>query len=95
VRPDTKKYTFVDTCYGTHHLQFAYDEPNDMLTSGGGQVVGWLDTKSSTPPATPQRHRAGRPVLDTNGNGRRDDGWVSRQPADAKRDARIAAGFWR
>jgi hypothetical protein len=44
--PDTKKYTFVDTCYGTHHLQFAYDDPNDTLwTSGGGQVIGWLNTK--------------------------------------------------
>src|SRR5690606_33596187 len=44
--PDTQKYTFVDTCYGTHHLQFAYDDANDTLwTSGGGQVVGWLNTK--------------------------------------------------
>src|SRR6185503_17984978 len=23
--PKTQKYTFVDTCFGTHHLQFGYD----------------------------------------------------------------------
>ena len=41
--PKTQQYTFVDTCFGTHHLQF---DANDILwTSGGGQVVGWLDMK--------------------------------------------------
>jgi hypothetical protein len=95
--PDTKKYTFVDTCYGTHHLQFAYDDPNDMLwTSGGGQVVGWLDTKKFDATGDAAASQGWSPhVLDTNGNGRRDDGWVEPgQPADAKRDTRIAAGFY-
>ena len=41
--PKTMKYTFVDTCFKTHHLQF---DANDVLwTSGGGQVIGWLDMK--------------------------------------------------
>ena len=41
--PKTMKYTFIDTCFGTHHLQF---DANDVLwTSGGGQVVGWFDMK--------------------------------------------------
>ena len=90
--PDTKKYTFVDTCYGTHHLQFAYDDPNDTLwTSGGGQVVGWLDTKKFDATGDAAASQGWSPhVLDTNGNGRRDD-WVEPgQPADAKRDTRIA-----
>ena len=95
--PDTKQYTFVDTCYGTHHLQFAYDDANDTLwTSGGGQVVGWLDTKKFDATGDAAASQGWSPhVLDTNGNGRRDAGWVEPgQPADARRDTRIAAGFY-
>ncbi len=43
--PKTRKYTFVDTCFSTHHLQFGYDENETLWTSGGGPVVGWLNTK--------------------------------------------------
>src|SRR5690606_35938518 len=32
--PDTGEYTFVDTCFGTHHLQFAEDEDDTLWTSG-------------------------------------------------------------
>ena len=32
----TMKYTFVDTCFGTHHLQFGYDANDTLWTSGGG-----------------------------------------------------------
>jgi hypothetical protein len=95
--PDTKKYTFVDTCYGTHHLQFAYDDPNDTLwTSGGGQVIGWLNTKQFDATGDAAASQGWSPhVLDTNGNGRRDDGWVEPgQPPIAQRDTRIASGFY-
>jgi hypothetical protein len=95
--PDTQKYTFVDTCYGTHHLQFAYNDENDTLwTSGGGQVIGWLDTKLFDATGDAAAAQGWSPhVLDTNGNGRRDPDWVEPgQPADAKRDTRIAAGFY-
>ncbi len=43
--PKTKKYSFVDTCFSTHHLQFGYDANDTLWTSGGGPVVGWLNTK--------------------------------------------------
>ena len=45
--PKTMKYTFVDTCFTTHHLQFGFDKNNTLWTSsgGGGGVVGWLNTK--------------------------------------------------
>ena len=36
---------FVDTCYSTHHPQFGYDANDTLWTSGGGPVVGWLNTK--------------------------------------------------
>ena len=46
--PKTKQFTFIDTCFSTHHLQFAEDA-NDTLwlgaAAGEGDVVGWLKTK--------------------------------------------------
>ena len=39
------KYTFVDTCFATHHLQFGYDENDTLWVSGSGPVVGWVNTK--------------------------------------------------
>ena len=32
--PKTMKYTFVDTCFGTHHLQFGYDANDTLWFSG-------------------------------------------------------------
>ena len=45
--PKTQKAEFVDTCFTTHHLNFASDANNTLWTSsgGGGGVVGWVNTK--------------------------------------------------
>src|SRR5438309_7613120 len=43
--PKTMKYTSVDTCFQTHHLQFGYDAHHTAWTSGGGPVVGWIKNK--------------------------------------------------
>src|SRR4029077_12032001 len=43
--PKTMKYTFIDTCLQTHHLQFGFDDNDTLWTSGGGPVVGWLGTQ--------------------------------------------------
>lgn len=43
--PRTEEITHISTCFGTHHLMFAEDANDTLWTSGGGQVVGWLDTK--------------------------------------------------
>ena len=32
--PATKKFTLIDTCFGTHHLQFAEDENNTLYAFG-------------------------------------------------------------
>lgn len=93
--PKTQKYTFVDTCFSTHHLQFASDANNTLWTSGGGQVVGWLDTRKFDETGDAAASQGWSPfVLDTNGNGRRDE-WVEPDaPVDPKRDKRIAGGFY-
>ena len=43
--PETEELTHISTCFSTHHLMFAEDEDNTLWTSGGGQVVGWLNTR--------------------------------------------------
>ena len=43
--PKTMKYTFVDTCFGTHHPQFGYDANDTLWFSGTGPVAGWVNTK--------------------------------------------------
>ena len=93
--PKTMDYTFVDTCFGTHHLQFGYDANDTLWTSGGGPVVGWLDTKKfeATGDAAASQGWTAL-VLDTNGNGRRDDYVEPNQPVDPSKDKRIVAGFY-
>src|SRR3712207_5342449 len=72
--PETMDYTFVDTCFGTHHLQFGYGDDNTLWVSGSGPVAGWLNVKKfdeTGDAAASQGWTAW--VLDTNGNGQRDD----------------------
>ncbi len=34
--PKTMKYSFIDTCFGTHHPQFGYDADDTLWLSGTG-----------------------------------------------------------
>ena len=90
-----KTYTTIDTCFSTHHLQFAEDENHTLWTSGGGAVVGWLNTKmyDETGDAAASQGWTAL-VLDTNGNGRRDDYVEPDQPVDPALDKRINASFY-
>jgi hypothetical protein len=93
--PKTMKYTFVDTCYTTHHLQFAYDANDTLWTSGGGPVIGWVNTKLFDETGDAGKSQGWTAfVLDTNGNGRRDDYVEPDQPVDATKDKRIRGGFY-
>ena len=93
--PESGDYTFIDTCFSTHHLQFAADERNTLWTSGGGEVVGWLDTKAFDETGDAARAQGWTAlVLDTNGNGRRDDYVEPDEPLDPTKDKRIVAGFY-
>ena len=93
--PKTQKYTFVDTCYGTHHPQFGYDANDTLWTSGGGPVVGWLNTKMFDATGDAARSQGWTAlILDTNGNGRRDEYIEPDQPMDPAKDKRVNAGFY-
>ena len=96
--PATRNFTLVDTCFGTHHLVFAEDAANTLWFSGGGAasgVVGWLNTKMFLETGDAARSQGWTAfVLDTNGNGRRDQYVEPGQPIDPTKDTRITAGYY-
>ncbi|MSQ52766.1 MAG: carboxypeptidase regulatory-like domain-containing protein [Betaproteobacteria bacterium] len=93
--PKTMEYKFVDTCFSTHHLQFAMDANDTLWTSGGGPVVGWVNTKMFDETGDAAKSQGWTElVLDTNGNGQRDEHTQPDQPMDPTKDRRIIAGFY-
>jgi hypothetical protein len=93
--PRTKKYTHISTCFSTHHVMFAEDANNTLWTSGGGPVIGWLNTKQFDATGDEYASQGWTPlIMDTNGNGRR-DAWVEpNQPVDPTKDKRYGSGFY-
>jgi hypothetical protein len=93
--PKTKKLTHISTCFGTHHLMFAEDANHTLWTSGGGQVVGWLNTKLFDETGDEMKSQGWTPlVMDTNGNGRRDAYVEPDQPVDPTKDKRFGGAFY-
>jgi hypothetical protein len=87
--PKTMKYVFVDTCFGSHHLQF---DAKDRLWTSGAQVAGWIDTKMFDATGDAAKSQFWSPfVLDTNGNGKRDEFAEPNQAANADKDTRFSA----
>ncbi|WOJ90905.1 carboxypeptidase-like regulatory domain-containing protein [Methylocapsa polymorpha] len=95
--PKTKKFTLIDTCFSTHHLQFAQDVNNTLWFSsgGGGGVVGWLNRRAFDETGDAAKSQGWTAlVLDANGNGQRDDYVEPGEPVDPTKDKRIAAAFY-
>ena len=89
--PKTMKYSFIDTCFGTHHPQFGYDADNTLWLSGTGVVAGWVNTKVWDETGDAAKAQGWAPfVLDTSGNGKVDEWSEPGQPAQAGKDMRIA-----
>ncbi|HEX7122664.1 MAG TPA: carboxypeptidase-like regulatory domain-containing protein [Gemmatimonadaceae bacterium] len=94
--PETQRLTHISTCYSTHHLMFAEDSTHTLWTSGGGPVVGWFDTRKFDETGDEVAAQGWTAlILDTNGNGRRDEDYVGpNDPVDPTKDKRIGAGFY-
>ena len=93
--PTTKQITHISTCFGTHHLMFAEDANRTLWTSGGGQVVGWLNTKMFDETHDEVKSQGWTAlVLDTNGNGKRDAYVEPNQPLDPTKDKRYGSAFY-
>jgi hypothetical protein len=93
--PETKKFTLATTCFGTHHLEFSWDDTNTLWFSGGGDVVGWFNTKVFDETHDSEKAQGWTAmVVDTNGNGKRDAYVEPGQPADPTKDTRVKAGLY-
>ncbi len=97
--PATNNFTTVSTCFPTHHVQFGFDANRTLWASSGGigaAVLGWVNTKMLEETGDEVKSQGWTPfVLDTNGNGKRDEGYVEpNQPVDPAKDKRIRVGFY-
>jgi streptogramin lyase len=75
--PKTNKFTLIDTCFSTHHLQFDNDPDETVYFNElTGPMFGWIDTKVYD--GTHDEQKAvgwcGQ-VLDTNGDGKITKPW--------------------
>ena len=96
--PASGKFTLISTCFPTHHLIFAEDANNTLWTSSGGSangVVGWLDRPMFDNTGDEVRSQGWTPfIIDTNGNGKRDEYVEPNQPVDPAKDKRVHVGFY-
>ena len=93
--PATKKLTHIATCFGTHHLMFAEDANHTLWTSGGGQVIGWLNTKMFDETEDEMKSQGWTALIrDANGNGKRDAYVEPNQPLEPGKDQRIAGALY-
>ena len=91
--PKTQQMTTVDTCFGTHHLNF--DEDDKLWFTGSGPVVAWFDTKVFDETGDEKLAQGWTvQVLDTNGNDRRDAYVEPGAPLDPTKDTRIERGYY-
>ena len=91
--PKTMKYSFIDTCFGSHHPQFGYDADNTLWFSGAGPVAAWVNTKKFLETGDAVASQGWAPfVLDTSGDGKLGDYVEPDQPIAPGKDKRIVGG---
>ena len=94
--PRDGSFALIDTCFGTHHLQFGEDANDTLWFSGDTNVIGWVDTKRYDETGDEQLSQGWCPtVIDTNGDGRITKPWNEPDrdgDPDAALDTRIG-GF--
>ena len=93
--PETERFVLIDTCFGTHHLQFGEDANNTLWFSGDGNTIGWIDTKVYDETGDERFSQGWCPtVIDTNGDGKISKPWNEprTEENDPALDTRIA-GF--
>ncbi len=91
--PETREMATIDTCFGTHHLNF--DDDDRLWFTGSGPVVAWFDTRVFDETGDEAQAQGWTvQVLDTNGNGRRDAYVEPGEPMDPIKDTRIERGYY-
>ena len=91
--PKTKEMKHISTCFGTHHLMFAEDANRTLWLSGGGPVVGWVNTKLWDETGDEEKAQGWTAlIMDINGNGKRDEYVEPNVATDPAKDKRIQPG---
>jgi len=95
--PVTGSVSLVDTCYGTHHLQFAEDDDNTLWFSGDSNAIGWLNTRQLDETGDERASQGWCPtVIDSNGDGVITKPWNEPRRRDTEADPALdtrIAGF--
>ena len=87
---DSGEFVHIDTCYMTHHLQFAEDENDTLWLSGSTDVVGWLDTRLYDETGDEQAAQGWCPtIVDTSGDGVIGEYTEPGEPLEAGKDMRL------
>ena len=68
--PEGETFVLIDTCFFTHHLQFAEDADDTLWLSGSPETIGWLNTRLYDETGDERASQGWCPtVIDTNGDG--------------------------
>ncbi|MDG2119491.1 MAG: carboxypeptidase-like regulatory domain-containing protein [Gammaproteobacteria bacterium] len=74
--PATGEFGLISTCFGTHHLQFGWGKNRMLYFSGGGDVIGFINTRVWDQTQDEQLSQGWCPmVVDSNGDGRISKPW--------------------
>jgi hypothetical protein len=96
--PATGQFTLISTCFPTHHLIFAEDANQTLWTSSGVDATGafgWLNRKMYEETGDDVKSQGWTPfILDTNGNGKRDEYVEPDQAVDQTKDKRVQVGMY-
>jgi hypothetical protein len=91
--PATGKFELIDTCFGTHHLQFANDADHTLYFNElTGPMFGWVNTRMFDATHDEQASQGWCPqVIDTNGDGRITKPWnaADNKKPDPKLDTEV------
>ena len=89
--PAREAFALIDTCFGTHHLQFGEDDDHTLWFSGDRNVIGWLNTRVYDATGDEQFSQGWCPtVIDTNGDGTITKPWNEpRGEIDPTKDTRL------
>jgi len=96
--PATGRFELIDTCFATHHLQFATDADrtlyfNELI----GPVFGWVNTRLYDETHDEQVSQGWCPqIIDTNGDGRITRPWnaASNRNPDPKLDTEVRKSMY-
>jgi hypothetical protein len=96
--PATGKFELIDTCYSTHHLQFANDVDRTLYFNElTGPIFGWLNTRQFDQTHDEQASQGWCPqVIDTNGDGKITKPWnaADNKKPDPKLDTEVRKSLY-